>query len=130
MRGRLAMLIIVMLGSVGLAWSIQNVVTSPAAPASPDWTNSIEHLTLNGALICAVVVLWKQLGKKDDMLVASVKTVTENLAVTAAANVELRTIITESVEVNRHLTAAIEKLEVSIGELPCTAGVHRAKEQG
>ena len=129
MSGRLAMLIIVMLGSVGLAWSIQNVATSQAPLASPDWTASIEHLTLNGALIVAVVVLWKQLGKKDDLLVASVKTVTESLASAAASNIELRGIITENVSANRQLAAVIGKLDISIGELPCTAGIHRGKGQ-
>jgi len=127
MRGRAAVLIIVTLASVHLAWAIQAVVQAPVV--SPDWTASIEHLTLNAALICAVTVLWKQLGKKDDALVASVKTVTESLSATAAANVELRTIITESVQAKVALATAIERLEVSIGELPCTAGVHHGKGQ-
>ena len=130
MSGRLAMLIIVMLGSVGLAWSIQNVATSQAPLASPDWTASIEHLTLNGALILAVVVLWKQLGKKDDLLVASTKNVTEALAAAASSNAELRGIISENVSANRTLASVIAKLDVSIGELPCTAGIHRGKGQG
>jgi hypothetical protein len=129
MRGRLAMLIVVMLGSVGLAWSIQNIATSQAPLASPDWTASIEHLTLNGALILAVVVLWKQLGKKDDLLVASTKNVTEALAAAASSNAELRGIISENVSANRTLASVIAKLDVSIGELPCTAGIHRGKGQ-
>ena len=64
MRGRAAVMIIVMLASVNLCWAIQSAVQAPLI--SPDWTSSIEHLTLNGALICAVIVLWKQLSKKDE----------------------------------------------------------------
>ena len=67
MRGRAAVMIIVMLASVNLCWAIQSAVQAPLI--SPDWTSSIEHLTLNGALICAVIVLWKQLGKKDDLVI-------------------------------------------------------------
>ncbi len=127
MRGQAAVLIIVVLAFVNLAWGIQTAVQTPVV--SPDWTASIEHLTLNAALIVAVTVLWKQLGKKDDMLVASVKTVTESLSATAAANVELRGIITENVAANRQLAAVIAKLDMSIGELPCTVGVQHGKGQ-
>jgi hypothetical protein len=127
-RGYWAVLAIVLLGTLNLAWGVQSVASGSPVP-TPDWTATIEHLTLNGALICAVVTLWKQLGKKDDLLVSSVKTVTDSLAATAAANIELRAIIHESVEAKRILTGEIQKLEVSIGELPCTAGIHRGKGQ-
>ena len=127
MRGRAAVMIIVTLASVNLCWAIQSAVQAPLI--SPDWTSSIEHLTLNGALICAVIVLWKQLGKKDDLVIASAQTVTETLAAAAASNVELRKIIEESVTTKRELTGAIDRLQVSIGELPCTAAVHHGKGQ-
>jgi hypothetical protein len=86
-------------------------------------------LTLNGALIVAVVALWKQLGKKDDLLIASVHTVTEALASAASSNAELRGIITENVAANRELANSISRLDVSIGELPCTVGLHHGKGQ-
>jgi hypothetical protein len=86
-------------------------------------------LTLNGALIVAVVALWKQLGKKDDLLIASVQTVTEALASAASSNAELRGIITENVAANRELANSISRLDVSIGELPCTVGLHHGKGQ-
>jgi hypothetical protein len=127
MRGRWAVLIIVLLGSVNLCWAIQSAVQTPMV--SPDWTGSIEHLTLNGALICAVVVLWKQLGKKDDLLIASTQTVTETLAAAAASNVELRRIIDESVAAKKALTAVIDDLQVGIGKLPCALPVHHGKGQ-
>lgn len=69
--------------------------TTPAADIS--WA---EHLTLEGALIAAVVVLWKALGSKDvqialkdAQLVKSTEAVTMALAASAASNVELRKII-------------------------------------
>jgi hypothetical protein len=123
------MWIVVLLGSVNMLWGIQNALNSQQVPASPDWTATIEHLTLNGALIIGVVALWKALGKKDDLLVASTKNVTEALGAAASSNAELRGIITENVSANRELSAVIAKLDSSIGELPCTAGVHRGKGQ-
>ena len=123
------MVITVMLASVNLVWGLQVALTSQAVPASPDWTATIEHLTLNGALIVAVVALWKQLGKKDDLLIASVQTVTEALASAASSNAELRGIITENVAANRELANSISRLDVSIGELPCTVGLHHGKGQ-
>jgi hypothetical protein len=123
------MVITVMLASVNLVWGLQVALTSQAVPASPDWTATIEHLTLNGALIVAVVALWKQLGKKDDLLIASVHTVTEALASAASSNAELRGIITENVAANRELANSISRLDVSIGELPCTVGLHHGKGQ-
>jgi hypothetical protein len=123
------MVITVMLASVNLVWGLQVALTSQAVPASPDWTATIEHLTLNGALIVAVVALWKQLGKKDDLLIASVHSVTEALASAASSNAELRGIITENVAANRELANSISRLDVSIGELPCTVGLHHGKGQ-
>ena len=128
MPGRLALFAVLLLAGASTAMSIQQVVSPPVATI-PDWSASIEHLTLNGALICAVVVLWKQLGKKDDLLVASTKNVTEALSSAASSNAELRGIIAENVAANRELAAVIGKLDISIGELPCTAGVHRGKGQ-
>jgi hypothetical protein len=127
MRGRAAVLTIMLLGGVNLAWAMQAVVQT--APASQDWTSSIEHLTLNAALICAVGVLWKQLGKKDELLIASTQTVTQTLAAAAASNVELRRIIDESVGAKRALTQVIDDLQVSIGKLPCAVPIHHGKGQ-
>ena len=125
MRGRAAVLIIVTLASVHLAWAIQAVVQAPVV--SPDWTASIEHLTLNAALIVAVGVLWKQVGKKDDLLIHSTQTVTETLAAAAASNVELRRIIDESVSAKHDLAGVIDRLQGRVAELPCTLPAHEGK---
>ncbi len=62
--------------------------TTPAADIS--W---VEHLTLEGALVVAVGVLWRALSSKDAQLVKSTEAVTSALASSAASNVELRKII-------------------------------------
>jgi hypothetical protein len=125
MRGRAAVLTIMLLGGVNLAWAMQSVAQT--LPASQDWTSSIEHLTLNAALIVAVGVLWKQVGKKDDLLIHSTQTVTETLAAAAASNVELRRIIDESVSAKHDLAGVIDRLQGRVAELPCTLPAHEGK---
>ncbi len=49
-----------------------------------------EHLTLTGALILAVAILWKSLLKKEELLVKSTEVVTAALSTATAANIELR----------------------------------------
>jgi hypothetical protein len=71
---------------------------TPAADIS--W---IEHLTLEGALVVAVGVLWRALSAKDAQLVKSTEAVTSALASSAASNAELRKIIEH---LNESLTRA------------------------
>jgi hypothetical protein len=108
--------------SAHLLWQYQG----PGALPSTDWMSAAEHLTLSGALILAVFVLWKQIGKKDtdiarkdDLLIESAKTVTAALSAAAASNIELRGIIKESVDAKRELAASIEGLRTSLQKLPC-----------
>ena len=108
--------------SAHLLWQYQG----PGIVPNSDWMNAAEHLTLSGALILAVIVLWKQVGKKDidiakkdDLLVESAKTVTAALAGAAASNIELRRIIEESVEAKRQLSNSIEGLRTALQKLPC-----------
>ena len=110
-----------------LNWfSLAAQIANPINP-SEDWINSAKDLTLSSALIVAVVVLWKQLGKKedtiakkDDVLIESAKQVTKALEQSTMSNVELRKIIDESVAAKRELTMAIDLLKDAIGHLPCT----------
>ena len=108
--------------SAHLLWQFQGTGTLP----NSDWMTATEHLTLSGALIVAVVVLWKQVGKKDvdiarkdDLLIKSAETMTAALSAAANSNSELRRIIEESVEAKRALTVAIEKLDTSLEARPC-----------
>ena len=109
--------------SAHLLWQYQG----PGGLPNSDWMSAAEHLTLSGALILAVFVLWKQIGKKDtdiskkdDLLIDSAKTVTLALSAASASNIELRRIIEESVAAKRELAAAIEMLRGSLQRLPCT----------
>lgn len=93
----------------------------------PLWLNSVEHVTLDGGLIVAVMVLWKQFSKKDDLLVESTRTVTEALQGAAASNAELRRVIDKLVEIQedsadakRELAGAITELRMAVYSLPCT----------
>ena len=104
--------------SAHLLWQWQ--YQGPGGLPNSDWMSAAEHLTLSGALILAVFVLWKQLGKKDDLLIDSAKTVTLALTAASASNIELRRIIEESVAAKRELAAAIEMLRGSLQRLPCT----------
>lgn len=54
-----------------------------------------EHLTLTGALIIAVFILWKSLVKKDDAQAETVRVVAGALASATAANIELRKTVEE-----------------------------------
>ena len=105
-----------------LLWQYQG----PGALPSTDWMSAAEHLTLSGALILAVFVLWKQIGKKDtdiarkdDLLIESAKTVTAALSAASASNIELRRIIEESVAAKRELASSIEGLRTAVQKLPC-----------
>jgi hypothetical protein len=117
---------------VWLAWSLQFVkaaqITSGYPPVLNDqWANTAEHLTLSGCLILGVTMLWRELGKKDTLLVQSTGTVTGALSAAAASNVELRRIIenyaaslTHATDEQGRLTEAINLLTARIERLPCT----------
>ena len=108
--------------SAHLLWQYQG----PGALPSTDWMSAAEHLTLSGALILAVFVLWKQIGKKDTdiartdhLLIESAKTVTAALSAASVSNIELRRIIEESVAAKRELASSIEGLRTALQKLPC-----------
>jgi hypothetical protein len=91
-----------------------------------------EDLSLKGALIAAVIVLWRALVKKDDQLMVSTKTTTEAMSANAATQVELRKIIEAQnaliessisakvhlTEAQSHLVEAIDMLRARLSEAP------------
>ena len=79
--------------------------------------NAAEHLTLDGALLVAVVVLWKSNQEKDRQLIETVKTVTSTLHSVNASNQELRKVIEESIRAKDQLREAIEHLRLGIETL-------------
>lgn len=101
--------------SVGavLTISAANIVFQAVAPADVSW---VEHLTLEGALVVAVAVLWRALTAKDAQLMESTKKVTEALAIGAASNTELRASNTELRKVVEHLSESLEVLTVKMAK--------------
>jgi hypothetical protein len=89
-------------------------------PLFPEWLNEAEHLTLTGGLIIALVVLWRSLGAERERTLKNTEAVAAALVAATDSNKELRAIITESVEAKRELKGAIDRLDLSIGHLPCT----------
>jgi hypothetical protein len=88
-----------------------------ALPVSDAWVQMAEHLTLTGALMIAVFVLWKQNVAKDQLLIQSTKTVTDALAQSTASNVELRKVIQDSADAKIELSASIGSLQRSVEKL-------------
>lgn len=86
-------------------------------PVSDAWVQMAEHLTLTGALMIAVFVLWKQNVAKDQLLIQSTKTVTDALSQSTASNVELRKVIQDSADAKIELSASIGSLQRSVEKL-------------
>jgi len=82
----------------------------PLSVATPDTWTWAEHVTLSGAMVVAIAVLWRALQAKDSQLVSATKTMAEALAATASSNHELRKIIEDSVTAKRLLTESIDLL--------------------
>jgi hypothetical protein len=101
-------------------------------PSSPnEWgPGNVQQLTLVGALIIAVGVLWRALSSKDEALVNATKMTTEALVTAATTSTELRHIIEESVKAKKDLSESIDLLRVSITRLPCVVLKDIVKEKG
>ncbi len=77
--------------------SLAAIVQAATPAADISW---VEHLTLEGALVVAVVFLWKALGAKDVQIAAkdvqlieNAKAMTSALVASTSSNAELRKII-------------------------------------
>lgn len=89
---------------------MMSVLEQSAPQQLIDWIGQAEHLTLSGAMVIAIAVLWKSLQAKDGLLMQSIRTMTEALAETATSNRELRKIIEDSVNAKRQLAESIDML--------------------
>ena len=76
-------------GSVGavILISVANILIQSTTPSDISW---LEHLTLEGALVFAVIVLWRALVAKDVQLMDNVKTVTQALTASTASARNIR----------------------------------------
>lgn len=97
-------------------------------------TNAIlsvaEHLTLMGALIVAVTILWRALAEKEELIAQSIKTITEALSTAAASNIELRRIIEDSVKVKLLLVTSVDSLKSDIASWKLGEERERERERG
>jgi hypothetical protein len=93
-------------------------VVAPVPVNSPmDLVQVAEHLTLTGALIVAVVILWRALSVKDTLIIKSTEEMTKALSSTAASNSELRKIIEDSIATEESLGDAITKLSENVSKI-------------
>jgi hypothetical protein len=90
-----------------------------SSPGEFPWLAQVEHLGLTGALLIAVVVLYRSNVKKDEQLIIATEHNTAALTAQIETNRELRKIIEDSVHAKQELKAAIDLLGKSLGELPC-----------
>jgi hypothetical protein len=97
------------------AFYVQLAQAIAPIPSSPlDLAQVAEHLTLTGALIVAVVILWRALSVKDALIIKSTEEVTKALGATAASNAELRKIVEESIATEERLGDAITRLSENV----------------
>lgn len=107
------MAIKLLLGTAALSLML-DAQAGPLPSVLPDWISGASRLGLDGALMVALVIVWRAYQAKDALLVESTKAVTAALQQAAASNAELRGIITESVDASRTLRESIDKLALSI----------------
>jgi hypothetical protein len=92
---------------IGLASFAMLLQTIPLPTDGSPIASTAEHLTLTGALIVAVVVLWRSNVKKDELVLKTTEQVTAALATAASSNVELRKTNEALVEQVSALKAAV-----------------------
>ena len=110
-------LVIVILTAVWVLQAAQGVM--PSSSPEITWINQAEHLTLSGAMVVALIVLWKSHQAKDFAVLESTRAMTSAMSASAASNAELRAIISESVEAKRQLGESIDMLRMELSRLPC-----------
>lgn len=86
--------------------AMSNIVLGQLAPVVPSSAfDAAGRMTLDGALILAVIVLWRALTKKDDQVIAMSQQTAQTMALVLEAVKELR--------------GTIADLKVSYQDLPC-----------
>ena len=117
------------MGAYVFAQVANQIATNPGAVL--DTMSGIEKLTLQSALLVAIIVLWRTLAKKDDLLLTALNKMTDTLAQVGNSHTELRRIIEASESTQRELVAAInEKLVSAINELRTRIGLLHCAEEG
>lgn len=73
-----------------------------------------EHLTLTGALVTAVGILWKSLLRKDELLIKMTEVVTQALAGASFSSVEMRKTLDDNLKANNELIKQFEALRATL----------------
>jgi hypothetical protein len=110
----MAIRIVLVTALLNMVLEAQGAIASPVTAGSDPWWSAAEHLTLEGAMVIAITILWRAYQQKDALLVKSTEAVTSALAASSASNAELRGIIKESVDANRSLRESIDRLKITI----------------
>ena len=79
-----------------------------------------QQVTLQIALIVAVIALWRSNTAKDSLIVKYTELITASLSSQASSSAELRKVIEESITSSRDTIIVLEKLALRIDCLPCT----------
>lgn len=89
-------------------------------PVATPVLDSVSKLTLDGALVLALVALWKAYNKKDDQVVAMATKVTETMTLVTAAIEKTTTAVAS-------LSVRLEDLQTTIQNLQREIEVKSAK---
>lgn len=109
---RLCVRIILGLSLIVMSFSLlegQQISGVSNPEAAPNF-QTFQHLGLEGALIAAVIVLWRTLQAERSASLALLKTSTEALLATASSNTELRRITEESKRSDVEMSICIKDL--------------------
>ena len=79
----------------------------------------IERLTLSGALITAVAVLWRSKSKSDDSIITINKNTVEALVNSSNTAVELRSVINKQIEINEGILDTLKELKIALENVHC-----------
>jgi len=93
---------------IGALSTLLQTVSGPAPDLT--WVSQVERLGLVGALIIAVVVLWRKLDSKDNILLSTQQSVVRALESNADANRATADAVKENTEITRMLRGEIQDL--------------------
>ncbi len=106
-----------------LVFAVSGLFLAEVAPAA-NVVDSAGRLTLDAALVLAVVALWKAVGakdtriaEKDAQIVAMASRTTDTMMSIAAKQAETTVTVVEAV---KELRMAVSSLKLSFDDLPCS----------
>ena len=114
--------------ATSIALLFQDIVrTAITKGDASDTVFMVERITLEGALVVAVAVLWKSKGETDKNLALITREMVSALSFNIDTQKELRKIVEESTTAKQLLTQAIENLKTGMERFPCQLEVEKHK---